>query len=141
MASSRVRGHQLGRALSPEGQALLLPGGDMRYRLPTVSGYNPIIDRKFTAVMRRSNGRPIHDRHNLYVTRAATTAMRAYSVGAYLCARSSCPRGPARALAPGPDPHRIRPARPALRAPGRQREHVRRSSGWARSGRRPMRST
>jgi len=93
MASSRVRGHQLGRALSPEGRALLLPGGDMRYRLPTVSGYNPIIDRSFTAVMRRSNGRPIRDRHNLYVTRAATKVLRAYSVGAYLCARASCPRG------------------------------------------------
>jgi hypothetical protein len=93
MAPPRVRGHQLGRALSPEGRALLLPGGSMRYLLPTVSGYNPVIDRTFTAVMKSSNGRVIPDRHNLYVIRAPTDILRAYSVGAYLCIRTSCPAG------------------------------------------------
>jgi hypothetical protein len=93
MAPPRVRGHQLGRALSPEGRALLLPGGSMRYLLPTISGYNPIIDREFTAVIKSSNGRAIPDRHNLYVTRAPTNILRAYSVGAYLCTRTSCPPG------------------------------------------------
>ena len=71
----------------------MLPGGSMRYLLPTVSGYNPIVDRRFTAVMKRSNGRAIRDRHNLYVTRAPTRILRAYAVGAYLCTRASCPPG------------------------------------------------
>ncbi|MDX6539574.1 MAG: hypothetical protein QOI71_1184 [Gaiellales bacterium] len=93
MATSRGRGRQIVRAMSPQGQALLFPGGSMRYRLPTVGGYNPIIDRGFTAVMKRSNGRGIADRHNLYVTRAATAILRSYSVSAYLCTRTSCPPG------------------------------------------------
>jgi hypothetical protein len=93
VAPPRVRGHQLGRALSPEGRELLLPGGSMRYLLPTVGGYNPVIDRTFSEVMQRSNGRAIPDRHNLYVIRAPTDILRAYSVGAYLCLRTSCPSG------------------------------------------------
>jgi hypothetical protein len=132
-----VRGHQLGGSLSPEGRALLLPGGSMRYRLPTVSGYNPIIDRSLTALMRTSNGHGIDDRHDLYVTRAPTAILRQYSVGAYLCARGSCPPGLPVRWRGGPnrivtDPLALPFARLAIRGDGHRLQPL--AATWPSSG-------
>ena len=93
LAPRVLRQHQLSRAFTALGQSLLVGGGNVRYQLPALSGYNPLIDREFTRAVRHSNGAAIPDRHFIYFTRAATPLLRAYSVRYYLCLPSTCPTG------------------------------------------------
>jgi hypothetical protein len=93
LAPPAIREHQLSRAQTAAGRALLLNGGALRDALPALSGYNPLIVRSFARLVDRSNGTPIADRHFVYLTRAPTPLTRAYAVGVYLCSAVDCPPG------------------------------------------------
>lgn len=91
LAPPRIREHQLRQALTPTGRGLLLNGGSVRYGLPTVSGYDPVIDRRWVRLMRISNRVSIADRHFVYVVQPATGLLRAYATRDYICLTTECP--------------------------------------------------
>jgi hypothetical protein len=93
LAPRVLRVHELSRAFSAVGQLLLVGGGNLRYQLPALSGYNPLIDSEFTRAVRRSNGAAIPDRHFVYFTRPNTPLLRAFAVRYYLCVPATCPTG------------------------------------------------
>ena len=65
----------------------------IRYGLPDVAGYNPLIVRRFHESIERSNGEAFRDRHFAWATRAQTPFLRDLAVAYYVTRRSGAPAG------------------------------------------------